>query len=128
MPDNNFKTFGQALVFYRERNLWTRQDASEAIGTSKNAYNRFEGGYEGYTKPNRDLVVKYAKALAPEAEAEFLVAAGYLPENETTGESVLGGVARYRLSKLKPERVAMVEATISFFFEQDRKANMLEEE
>ena len=125
--ENNFKTFGQALNYYREMNHWTRQEAADAIGTTKNAYNRFEGSYEGYERPNRELVVRYARAFRV-PEGEMLVSAGYLPTDEQYNDTILSGVAHWRLQQLKemqPETISVLENMIGILYKQASEVSVL---
>jgi transcriptional regulator with XRE-family HTH domain len=125
MADQHQRSFGETLAFYRKRNGWTLKETAERIGITMSGYARYEGGVLKHTKPLRDTVIKYAKAIDPDAIDDFLVAAGYAPGYK---ENILSPVANWRLQRLRPERIQMVEDTIEFLFKTDQKAGLLKPE
>jgi transcriptional regulator with XRE-family HTH domain len=126
MENYTFKTFGQALRYFRERNGWSREEAAKALGMTHSGYSRYEAAYGEHKRPSRATVIKYATALnAP--EEVMLVAAGYLPDSGYD-EHILSPVATWRVCQLKEMDagdVDKVEAYIGLLYKQAEERRKL---
>ena len=117
--ENTYKTFGQAIGYYRTRNGWTRTEAAQHANTTLNMWSRYERGTEPYNNPKRDLVARYACALMV-PEGDLLVLAGYVPDAGLS-DNKLSTLDNWRISQLPPHQLKMISEQAAFFYKQNEQ-------